>query len=315
MRSDYIPRLRAELVSAAERRQSRRRRLAPRGLRPLRPLVAVAAMALVAVAVVVAVDRRDDELPADSVRFGYRVDGGAAAQAEDIMRERLATAGVRGGTVSTGPDGRLIVSAPPESRAEVDALTQPGRLAIYDWEASVLGPDGAPAPGDPSVTGGEDAGNAGATSLPQAEVRAAAARGGGRVVRTLAGVPERWYALGGDPALTNEDIASADVIVDGLTGEPAVALEFTPEGRTAFSSLTREIAQRGADERAWQHFAMVLDDRIAAIPFIDYRQNPDGIDGSSGAQIAGGLSPDDARRLAAILDSGPLPGELDPVMR
>jgi SecD/SecF fusion protein len=60
---------------------------------------------------------------------------------------------------------------------------------------------------------------------------------------------------------------------------------------------------------------MVVDDRIAAIPFIDYRQNPDGIDGSSGAQIAGGLSPDDARRLAAILDSGPLPGELDAVTR
>jgi preprotein translocase subunit SecD len=228
------------------------------------------------------------------------------------MRERLAAVGVRGASVSTGSDGRLLISAPPESRAEVDALTQPGRLAIYDWERSVLGPDGAPAPGDPSVTGGDDAGTAAATSLPQAEVRAAAARDGGRVVRTRAGAPERWYALAGDPALTNADIASAAPIIDQLTREPAVALEFTEGAQAAFTSLTRELARRGSALNAGQHFVMVLDDRIVAVPFIDYRASPEGIHGASGAQISGGMSSQSARRLAAILNSGPLPGNLVP---
>jgi preprotein translocase subunit SecD len=309
MSSDYIPRLRAELVRAASRKPTRLHWRA--ALRPLRPLVAAAAVALVAVAVVVAVDPSNDEQPTDSLRLGYNVEGGAAAQAEDRMQERLSAAGVGGASVSTSRDGRLLISAPPESRAEVDALTQPGRLAIYDWERSVLGSDGAPVPDDPSVTGGDDAGTAAATSRPQAETRAAAASHGGRVVRTMAGGPERWYALAGDPALTNADVVRAVPVIDQLTREPAVALEFTEGGRAAFASLTRDLARRGAALNAEQHFVIVLDDRIIAVPFIDYRANPDGV-GAGGAQISGGMSSASARRLSAILNSGPLPGELMP---
>jgi preprotein translocase subunit SecD len=116
---------------------------------------------------------------------------------------------------------------------------------------------------------------------------------GGRVVRTLSGAPERWYALG---------------------GEPAVTLDFTQEGKAAFSSLTRELARRGAERGARQHLAIVLDDRIVAVPFIDYRESPEGIDGP-GALISGGLSPESVRRIAAILDSGPLPADLLPAGR
>ncbi len=59
-----------------------------------------------------------------------------------------------------------------------------------------------------------------------------------------------------------------------------------------------------------QHFAIVIDDRIFAAPYIGFRAEPDGLDGSTGAMIEGGLSPDVARRTAAILDTGPLPAVL-----
>jgi SecD/SecF fusion protein len=65
--------------------------------------------------------------------------------------------------------------------------------------------------------------------------------------------------------------------------------------------------------QALQHIAIVLDDRIASVPFIDFRQVPDGIDGREGAQIQGGLTPERTRQIAAILNSGPMPATLAPV--
>ena len=45
----------------------------------------------------------------------------------------------------TAAAGTLTITAPG---AAATALTAPGRFAIYDWERSVLGPDGRPAPTD-----------------------------------------------------------------------------------------------------------------------------------------------------------------------
>jgi preprotein translocase subunit SecD len=228
------------------------------------------------------------------------------------MRDRLAAAGVDGVEVSAA-GGTLAITAPRSARADVAALVQSGRLAIYDWEGSVLGPRGVPAPGDASVTGGQDAGRAAATSKAEAARRA----GGGQVVR---GEGDGWFALGGTPALTNADIerARGDVF-DVPTGDPIVALELTDDGQKAFTELTRRIAERGAANatpgsglESVQHFVIVVDDRIASVPFIDFRQNPDGIDGATGMQISGGLTPDTARQLAALLSAGPLKAPLEP---
>ena len=302
MSSDYIPRLRAELVRAAERKRSPWLRAVP----PLRPLIAAAAVALVVVAVVVAVDRGGS----GSDELEYTVAAGSAERAAEVMRERLEAGGVRGATVSVGSDGRLAIDAPPESLAAVAALTRPGEFAIYDWETSVLGPGGEPAPGDREVTGGGDAGYGAATSRAQAEARAAA--GGGAVVRTPEGLPEGWYALGGEPALTGADVASAEPITDRFANEAAVAIEFTERGQAAFSAMTRDVTHRGADAGELQHFAMVVDDRIVSIPYISHRENPDGIVGADAVQLTAGLTAESARLLAAILGSGPLPAELLP---
>jgi hypothetical protein len=293
MSSDYIPKLRRELVAAAARE---RRPLLPR----VRPL-ALAAVALAAIAVTLVVARPEVRTGPAGDQVRVQLTGGAPAA--DVMRERLARAGVQNVGVSVAGDA-VTLSVPPELRATVAALAVPGRFGIYDWETSVVGPNG-PAPGDPAVTGGRDAGYG--ASLPYEEaVQRAAGQPGCIVVRTERD-PRRAYVLTGSPALTSADLASAQPARDPRIGEPIVRLRFTPDGVTAFSRVTREIAHRGAAQRANQHLALVVDDRILSVPFIDYRQVPNGIDGTRGGQISSDLTPADARILAAVLSTGPLP--------
>ncbi len=194
------------------------------------------------------------------------------------------------------------------------ALAAAGRFAIYDWEASVLGPRGEPSPGDANVTGGQDAGRAAAISRPEAAKR------GGQVVVAEGGARDGWFALGGKPALTNADIerARGDVF-DVMTGDPIVAIDMTAGGQRAFAELTRRIAERGTANatpgsglESVQHFVIVVDDRIVSVPYHRLPGDPEGIDGASGMQISGDLTKKTARQLAALLSAGPLPASLEP---
>ncbi|MDA0160671.1 hypothetical protein OM076_10380 [Solirubrobacter ginsenosidimutans] len=291
MNSDYVSRLRAELLRAGAAAPAPRRRA--RVSRPLAGAVGVAL--LVAVVVLLLPGSRRDEVPAQNAgTLTYRVVGGDAGKAAEILRLRVKAAGV-GGEVASG-GGVLTIPA-----AGADA-TAPGRFAIYDWERSVLGPDGRPVPTDDAVTGGPNAGQAGA--LSESAARALASRSGGRALKADGG----WFALADDPALTNTDVAAARS--DGTT----VALDLTPGGRQAFRTLTRTLAQRGADQalggdplQTSQHLALVLDDRIVSVPYINWREAPDGLDGAS---MSGFATPREARLAAAVLCFGPLPGTL-----
>jgi hypothetical protein len=328
MSSDYIPRLRAELLraGAAQRRRSRWASV----VRPLRPLAAVAVVAL-ALAVVISVPGGEPERTAHGLLLSYRVaPAGAAARTVQVLRDRFAAAGVDGVGVAAAPGGTLTVTAPDGARAAVTALLQPGRLAIYDWEERVLGPEGRPAPRDLAVTGGGDAGRAAAVTETEAHKRAAGVPDI-RVVRGLLG--KGWFALSGEPALTNDDVATALAPQEGDpafgtywapggtlagTGAGVVAIKLTESGRRAFTALTRELAQRDKAQLAMppglmapQHLAFVLDDRIIAVPYVDFRSAPDGVDGSAGVGIRGGLTLDDARRIAAIIKTGPLPATIN----
>ena len=66
-------------------------------------------------------------------------------------------------------------------------------------------------------------------------------------------------------------------------------------------------------ETSFQTFAIVLDRELVSRPFIDYRENPDGIDGRTGAQIAGGFKLQEAQDLADVLKTGALPIDLKPI--
>ena len=94
-------------------------------------------------------------------------------------------------------------------------------------------------------------------------------------------------------------------------------LDLTPDGqgrvqrRSRASSPSAAPRAAGAGElEAFQHLAIVLDDRIVSLPYINHRENPNGIDGAAGMQISGDLTPQTARYLAAILSAGPLPATL-----
>ena len=105
--------------------------------------------------------------------------------------------------------------------------------------------------------------------------------------------------------------------------EPIVTFNFTDKGRKAFQNITREISQRGQDnslpgdnpQHASQHFAIVLDNELISAPYINYREHPDGIDGSTGAQISGSFTIDSAQDLAKILKIGALPIRLELISR
>ncbi|HEY4093992.1 MAG TPA: hypothetical protein VGM33_00680 [Baekduia sp.] len=168
--------------------------------------------------------------------------------------------------------------------------------------------------------------------------RAAAARGhaaDAQIVRVLPGTaiveadhaadtpPEadtQWYVLRDHAALTGAGVADPRQGVDRFTGAPIVTLDFTARGQRALHATTRRIARRGAallrpgtsSADVAQHFAIVLDGRLLIVPFVDPEQNPDGVDAGNGVQVAGGLTPDGARTLVALLKSGVLPARLSP---
>jgi SecD/SecF fusion protein len=130
------------------------------------------------------------------------------------------------------------------------------------------------------------------------------------------------------PALTGNDITNPEQNFDPTTNEPNVTFDFTDEGRTKFQDVTRTIAQRGADDfftatgqpastatpaQADQFsgtFAIVLDGEVESRPQINFAENPDGIDGRTGAQISGSFTVQEAQDLAETLKIGALPIKL-----
>ena len=130
-----------------------------------------------------------------------------------------------------------------------------------------------------------------------------------------------WYALKDNPALSGTDITNPKQGF-GEFNQPNVTFGFTDKGREAFQDVTRRIAQRGQAQAigpvsAQQagalsgHFAVVLDNEVKTRPIINFAENPDGIDGRTGAQISGGFnSIQEAQELATILQIGALPIDL-----
>ena len=133
-------------------------------------------------------------------------------------------------------------------------------------------------------------------------------------------VPE---ATGGDLKLS---AITADISTSGQGN--VVRLGFTGEGR---EEVPRHHAERGDPRRGRgrrgradrsdlntvtqyaQHFAIVLDGELKSTPYIDYKQNPDGIDPTgTGAEISNITSFGEAKDLALVLQTGALPVKFDP---
>jgi SecD/SecF fusion protein len=127
-----------------------------------------------------------------------------------------------------------------------------------------------------------------------------------------------WFALKDQPALSGHDITDPEQSY-GPNNEPIVTFNFTGEGQDAFQEVTREIARRGQEraigpvsaeeaEALSGRFAVVLDNEVKTRPIINFQDNPDGIDGRTGAQISGGFNDvSEAQDLATTLQIGALP--------
>jgi SecD/SecF fusion protein len=134
--------------------------------------------------------------------------------------------------------------------------------------------------------------------------------------------PDRFWVIEDNPALSGTDIKNPEQNFDE-TRQPVVTFNFTDDGREAFQRITADIAQRGLDnalpsddpQAGSQHFAIVLDDELISAPSINYREYPEGIDGSTGAQISGSFTIPEAQDLARILEIGALPIRLELVSR
>ena len=135
--------------------------------------------------------------------------------------------------------------------------------------------------------------------------------------------PDRWWVIQDRPGLSGTDIKDPEQSFDTTIGnEPIVTFNFTDKGRQAFQAITRHVAERGADNafggdplQTSQHFAIALDNELVSAPYINWRQNSEGIDGSTGAQISGSFTIQSAQDLATILKIGALPLKLNEVSR
>jgi SecD/SecF fusion protein len=138
------------------------------------------------------------------------------------------------------------------------------------------------------------------------------------------------------PEATGADLKlsaiQADIGTQPGQGNAVVRLGFTGEGAKKFHEITRAEAQRGAAAAAAagqsgasdintvsqfaQHFAIVLDGELKSTPYIDYKQNPDGIDPTgTGAEISNIKSIGEAKDLALVLQTGALPVKFEQIER
>jgi SecD/SecF fusion protein len=139
------------------------------------------------------------------------------------------------------------------------------------------------------------------------------------------GKVDAWFVLKDDVALQGKEIKNPEQQFDnGPAGDnaPNVSFEFTDKGKQIWQKVTREIADRGSRSvgvlpgqttpaDANQHFAIVLDDEIISVPYIDWRKFAgQGIDSSNGSQITGGFTIASAQNLASLLKTGALPLKL-----
>jgi preprotein translocase subunit SecD len=88
-----------------------------------------------------------------------------------------------------------------------------------------------------------------------------------------------YYVLRGAPALSGKDITDPHQGKDPNARTPDVTVGFTASGAKAFHALTATIARRGSlvsglGEALNQHFAVVLDNRLITVPYVDFKQYP-----------------------------------------
>ena len=141
---------------------------------------------------------------------------------------------------------------------------------------------------------------------------------------------QRFFVIEDDSELNGKEIKNPEQNFDPNTKAPLVTMEFTDKGRQAFATVTKRLADRGRDcqtlagvspncpnvpagappEDFFQRFAITLDNQIVSLATIDFQDNPEGIDGRTGASIENIGTIQQAQDLAESLRIGALPIDL-----
>src|SRR5215207_4562083 len=241
-------------------------------------------------------------------------------------------------------------SGQTRAEADRENNTDTDRYYLFGPDQLPIGPDKRPVRAgdyDPSATcrellsdyesqpGSPKEYAKGTECLPQLEeLGAGGPPSGSRVIKVPEGVVvveqerapnqppqiKRFTVLEDDSELNGLEIKNPEANTDPNTNAPLVTMEFTDKGREAFARVTKRIAERGFNlstlnpgvpaDQCEQSFAITLDDQIVSLATINFQENPEGIDGRTGAQIEGVGSFDDANDLAESLRIGALPIEL-----
>ena len=121
----------------------------------------------------------------------------------------------------------------------------------------------------------------------------------------------QFFVLKDNVALWGSEITNPQQSTDANGGKPDITFGLSAKGKTAFRKLTASVARRGdllsgLGHTLNQHFAVVLDGQLIAVPYIDFKTYPDGIT-ANGADLSSGLTNAATRSLAAALRLGALP--------
>jgi protein-export membrane protein SecD len=115
-----------------------------------------------------------------------------------------------------------------------------------------------------------------------------------------------WFLYQHKPAMTGAAIKSARQGFQSNNNAPNVLIDFTGKGGQQFGDVTKRLALDGALKGQDQSFAIVLDNAMESDPIVNYKENPNGIQGGS-AEIDGSFTVQEAKDLALVLNTGALP--------
>jgi SecD/SecF fusion protein len=122
----------------------------------------------------------------------------------------------------------------------------------------------------------------------------------------------QFFVLKDNVALRGSEITNPQQSSDPNSGEPDVTFGFTSKGQNEFQQTTANISHRGdlvsgLGQTYNQHFAVALDNQLITVPYVSFKQYPDGINGGNGADISGSFTITSAQDLANELRLGALP--------
>jgi SecD/SecF fusion protein len=201
----------------------------------------------------------------------------------------------------------------PGSAACATAARDQGTVPVAGQHCLLSGPDENLSDLRSGLPQGVSASQGQIVTVPRGWVVLEAISTAGFTKQLPIGAPNaQFYVLKDNVALRGDEISNPQQSSDPNSGEPDVTFGFTSKGKRAFQNVTASIARRGSlvsglGQSLNQHFAVALDNQLITVPFIDYKQYPDGINGDNGADISGSFSISSAQDLANELRLGALP--------